>query len=147
MVPMPDALLQLRVPPQAHLCGVVRERIVEFASSRGIGGSDLSYFLVAFGEALANAIEHGLGDDPILIECRIGEDRIVARIEDFGLGFTGPPPVVPELPDPLAERGRGLAIMRRCSDIFSLSTMQGRGTNVTIGRYLKHSADSESMTA
>ena len=144
---MPDALLQLRVPPKPQLCSAVRERIVEFARSRGVGESDLSYFLAAFGEALANAIEHGLPADPILIECRIGDDRIVARIEDFGLGFAGQPPVTPELPDPMAERGRGLAIMRRCSDIFSLSTLPGRGTNVTIGRYLHHEGHKEKASA
>ena len=42
------------------------------------------------------------------------------------------------LPDDLSERGRGLPIMRRCCDSFSLRTTRGGGTTVVLGRTLRH---------
>jgi anti-sigma regulatory factor (Ser/Thr protein kinase) len=147
MATSPDALLQLQVPPQADVCGAVRERIVAFARGGGVAGDDLSYFLAAVGEALANAIEHSFSVEPILIECRISRYRIVARIEDHGLGFASEPSPTPELPEPMAERGRGLAIIRRCSDIYSLTTHRGEGTTVTVGRYLHGGGHDDRLTA
>ena len=76
-----------------------------------------------------------------------GSDRIVATIRDTGIGFAGEPNLPPELPGFDAERGRGLAIMRRCSDIFSISSLSGEGTTVTIGRYLRNPGSSDSASA
>jgi anti-sigma regulatory factor (Ser/Thr protein kinase) len=45
--------------------------------------------------------------------------------------------VEPSLPGADAERGRGLPIMRRCSDIFAIRSEPGRGTAVVLGRYLQ----------
>ena len=67
---------------------------------------------------------------------------IMATISDTGVGFVAQE-VVPEppLPDPQAERGRGLPIMRRCSDIFLVKSVPGQGTAVVVGRYLRVRAD------
>ena len=132
-----DAVLKLEIPSKPHLCRVVRERVVEFALSEGVAGDDLDQFLPALGEALANAIEHGRSEAPIRIECRITSDRIVGTVLDGGVGFPGQVTAA-EIPDVNAERGRGLPIMRRCTDIFSVSSKPGHGTAVTLGCYLRH---------
>jgi anti-sigma regulatory factor (Ser/Thr protein kinase) len=98
---------------------------------------DLGHFLIALGEALANAIEHARAAKPIEIECRVGPERIVATVRDDGVGFKGDPSAIGELPEASAERGRGLPMMRRCSDIFAVQSVPGQGTAVVVGRYLR----------
>jgi anti-sigma regulatory factor (Ser/Thr protein kinase) len=132
-----EAVLDFRVAPQPHLSRIVRERVVDFARNHGVGEDDLAYFLTALGEAVANAIEHARAQQPILVEVRVDRDRIVATVEDNGVGFPTAAVIEPDLPDAQAERGRGLPIMRRCSDIFVLRSEPGQGTAVVVGRYLR----------
>jgi anti-sigma regulatory factor (Ser/Thr protein kinase) len=116
--------------------------VADFARTHGIAGDTLNHFLSALGEALANAIEHARSEKPIEIEVRIALDRIVATIRDRGVGFASEPPANPVLPEPNAERGRGLPIMRRCCDIFSIESSPGHGTSVLIGCRLTGTAGS-----
>ena len=60
-----EAVLHLEIPPHPHLSRLVRERIGAFAAEQGVGGDELSDFLTALGEAIANAIEHARSDAPI----------------------------------------------------------------------------------
>jgi anti-sigma regulatory factor (Ser/Thr protein kinase) len=142
---MPDHTLALRLPPRADFCRVARERIVAFARSNGVSEDDIGYLVAAVGEALANAIEHAHSTAPILIDVEAGEDRVVAVVRDAGVGFGHEPSQPAELPACDAERGRGMAIMRRCSDIFSISSPSGKGTVVTIGRYRRQPAACDSV--
>ncbi len=113
-----------------------------FARGHGVGEDDLDHFLTALGEALANAIEHaGAILEPILVEVRVGSDRIVASVEDHGVGFVPDPSADTNLPEPTAERGRGIPIIRRCSDIFALTSAPGKGTAVVLGRYFRPEPD------
>jgi serine/threonine-protein kinase RsbW len=134
---IPEAVLDFRVPAHPHLARVVREGAAEFAHARGVDPEDLSHFLTALGEALANAIEHAHAPDPIEVNVRIDGTRIMATIADKGVGFVANVLPEPPLPDPHAERGRGLLIMRRCSDIFLIKSEPGKGTAVIVGRYLR----------
>lgn len=139
-----DAVLDFRVLPQPHLCAVVRQGVADFARSHGVVEEDLTHILTALGEALANAIEHAGGQEPIDVEIRVGSDRIVATVMDSGIGFPSEIASPPDLPEPSAERGRGLPIMRRCTDIFAIRSLPGRGTAVVLGRYLRKGAASSS---
>ena len=132
-----EALLEFRVPPEPHLARHVREGVLAFAERHGVGDDDVAYFLTALGEALANAIEHAASGDPIHIEVRVGHDRIVASVQDNGVGFPTTLTVDTDLPTPYAERGRGLPIMRRCCDIFAVNSVPGKGTAVVLGRYFR----------
>jgi anti-sigma regulatory factor (Ser/Thr protein kinase) len=131
----PDVVLRLTIPPQPRRSRLVRDRVTAFALENGVDETDLGDFLAALGEAVANAIEHGGTSHPIRVECRISEHRIQALVEDRGVGFTRPAETA-DLPDPTSERGRGLPLMRRCSDIFTVRSAPGRGTAVKIGRFL-----------
>jgi len=136
-----EAVLDFRVAPQPHLSRLVRERVFNFARDNGVGEDDLAYFLTALGEAVANAIEHARAEQPILVEVRVDGNRIVATVADNGVGFPASPTLDPALPDIHAERGRGLPIMRRCSDIFALHSEPGQGTAVILGRYLSRRSE------
>lgn len=91
-------------------------------------------FVTAIGEAVANAIEHSRAE-AIEVSCWVdSDDKLVASVADSGLGFAGPADNM--LPPPHAERGRGLPLMRRYSDLFAIETEPGRGTRVLLGRKL-----------
>ena len=133
---MTEAVLDFRVPPQPHLSRVVRDSVADFALTHGVGSDDTAQFLTALGEVLANAIEHARAERPIEVEVRIGFDRIVATVQDSGVGLPSGFAVDGPLPQPQAERGRGLPLIRYCSDIFNVTSAPGAGTAVVLGRYL-----------
>ncbi len=132
-----EAVLDFQVVPQPHASRIVRDRVSKFALENGVGDDDLAHFLIALGEALANAIEHARADDPVEIEVRVGCDRILATVQDSGVGFPADVISRAQFPGSDSERGRGLPIMRSCCEIFALKTEPGKGTAVVLGRYLK----------
>jgi anti-sigma regulatory factor (Ser/Thr protein kinase) len=131
-----DPMVDLRIPSEPCCAQIVRKTLVLFARHHQVPEEDLQKFLTALGEALANAIEHGKATQPIRVRCRIDRNRIVATISDCGVGFHPIPSMMTQLPDPMTEGGRGLPLMRRCSDIFSVRSSPGRGTTIRVGRRL-----------
>lgn len=129
--------LRVRIPPNARFSRSVRHQVLSFAGNHEISDQELEEFIFAVGEALANAIEHSRTSDVIEVHCQIEDDKILATIVDSGAGFTADPGPNVSLPDALTERGRGLPIMRRCTDIFAVHSVPGRGTAVVLGRYLR----------
>jgi anti-sigma regulatory factor (Ser/Thr protein kinase) len=130
--------LRVRIPPNARFSGSVRHQVLSFAGGHEINSQELEEFIFAVGEALANAIEHSRTSDVIEVHCQIEDDKILATIVDSGAGFASDPLANVSLPDAFTERGRGLPIMRRCTDIFAVHSVPGRGTAVVLGRYLRH---------
>lgn len=127
----------------------MRHQVLSFAGGHEIDDRKLEDFIFAVGEALANAIEHSRTSDVIEVHCQIEDDKILATIVDSGAGFASDPIANVSLPDTLTERGRGLPIMRRCTDIFAVHSVPGRGTAVVLGRYLRqgHPLHQESAAA
>ncbi len=121
--------------------------MLSFAGNHEINNQELEEFIFAVGEALANAIEHSRTSDVIEVHCQIEDDKILATIVDSGAGFTTDPLANIALPDALDERGRGLPIMRRCTDIFAVHSVPGRGTAVVLGRYLHGTGDADQERA
>jgi serine/threonine-protein kinase RsbW len=144
----PGATLRLQIPPEPRYARYVRERVIGFASSYNLGGEDVRDFLTALGEALANAMEHAGCSDAIEVTCwLVGTDQFLATVVDKGKGFTmAPPEAEPRLPGIDSERGRGLPIMRRCTDIFAVRSEPGKGTSVILGRYLQVPAHIETAS-
>lgn len=128
--------MRVRIPPNARFSRGVRHQVLSFAGDHAISDQELEEFIFAVGEAIANAIEHSRTSDAIEVHCRIEDDKILATIVDSGAGFLSEPVPNVTLPDAFTERGRGLPIMRRCSDIFAVHSVPGRGTAVVLGRYL-----------
>lgn len=136
------ASLRLRVPPDPRYGRYVRERVTTFASAHHIPHQDAAEFVTAVSEALANAIEHSRSPETIEISCWIvGDDQVIATVVDHGVGFEAPEVREPTLPEPFAERGRGLPIMRRYTDLFSLRSTPGKGTSVVLGRFVRPYVD------
>jgi serine/threonine-protein kinase RsbW len=134
------ATLRLCVAPDPRQSRVVREQIVEFATTCGVPDLDAAEFVTAVSEAFANAVEHAGSREPITVACTVDDHaQLVATIVDRGTGFPPDrllPPVT--LPDAWAERGRGLPLMRRYSDHLAVRSAPGEGTTIEIARSLRY---------
>src|SRR5579862_112805 len=127
--------LRLQIPPAARFARSARAALGDFAKYHKVAALDLESLMFALGEALANAIQRSGSLEDITISFTIDRDSIVAVITDHGRGITELPPAHVPMPEDFAERGRGFAIMQRCTDFFDVTTTPGDGTTVTLGRF------------
>ena len=74
-------------------------------------------FEIAVTEVAGNVVEHAAASDPLefTLQVRVHPDRLEARFTDAGRAADADPATA-ELPDDLAESGRGLALARRAVD-------------------------------
>ncbi|HXF33495.1 MAG TPA: ATP-binding protein [Candidatus Acidoferrales bacterium] len=129
--------LNLKIPATPRCSGLARKKVAAFAAEQRLDPDGAREFVAAIGEALANAIEHSRSR-VVEIACWVeGSEKLIATVVDSGCGFSVVPEGPVHLPPPHAERGRGLPIMRRYSDVFSVHTELGRGTTVVLGRKLR----------
>ncbi len=135
--------LHLRVPPDAMYARTVRDAILGFGKLHSIADWDVQSLLFAVGEALANAIEHSATGLDIEVFAEVDEERIVATVVDHGQGLDIVPQQEMPLPESLAERGRGIPIMQRCTDFMNVKSAPGHGTEITMGRWRRKYENTE----
>jgi anti-sigma regulatory factor (Ser/Thr protein kinase) len=128
-------VLRLTIPPLPRFAGTARSALRNFAGVNSVTSIDLENLIFAFGEAIANAIQHSHTVDSIEITAHVGGDTIVVTVADRGRGLTAPPQGTVSFPSAFAEAGRGFAIMQRCTDFLAVDSEPGTGTVVTLGRY------------
>jgi len=92
------------------------------------GREDLRFAsALAFGELVANAVRHAPGTVRVLAS-NAGTGNVTLMVEDSGSGF-----VPHELrPDPYAETGRGLSLVRAVADDVQIHPAPRGGTRVTV---------------
>ena len=138
-IALPDAesgsILRLRIPSEPRYAQTVRNAIISFAAFHHVAEDDLDALLVAVGEALANAFGYASSVHDIEIVCNVDDRRVIAQVLDAGVGCADIPTGEVAIPEPLAERGRGIPLMQHFTDIFAVDSLPGRGTVVTLGRY------------
>jgi PAS domain S-box-containing protein len=82
---------------------------------------------ITFGELIANAVRHAPG--PVVARCRIAPGGgATIELDDAGRGFA-PAALVS---DPLAETGRGLALLRALTGGVRVKAAQGGGASVSV---------------
>ncbi len=138
--------LHLRIPPDPIYARTVRDALIGFGRLHHIGDGDLESLLFAVGEALANAMEHSATGLDIELFAEVDEDRVTATVVDYGQGLTVIPRDPLPLPDTLAERGRGIPIMQRCTDFMNVKSVPGAGTAITMGRWRRNYENTERTT-
>jgi PAS domain S-box-containing protein len=82
---------------------------------------------LAFGELVANAVRHAPGTVRILLSTA-GDGNVTMMVEDNGTGFVS----YDQRPDPYAETGRGLSLVRAVSDEVQIHPAPRGGTRVTV---------------
>jgi anti-sigma regulatory factor (Ser/Thr protein kinase) len=124
----------MRVPPDARHGGYVREQVTAFARNYGIADDEMFDFVAAIGEALANAVEHACSREPIDIHAWLPlNHRLCVSVRDKGVGFAASERALDGTwPDACAERGRGLPIMHRYTNLVHVRSAPGHGTRVTL---------------
>jgi anti-sigma regulatory factor (Ser/Thr protein kinase) len=109
---------ELRVAAKPSELARLREHVGDFASALGLDGLGRREFVLAANEAVTNAIRHGTPDADGMIEVRISVDGdfLTLTVSDCG-------PFVTYVADrdPLAESGRGFALMTKLVDEVQLS--------------------------
>jgi anti-sigma regulatory factor (Ser/Thr protein kinase) len=108
--------LRLIVPCTARAAATARERLSAFLRAQDLGEEAVADIVVATGEALANAAEHGYRrEGAISLLVRVRATRLDIVVSDDGPGFVpGPRPAAP--PDLGATRGFGTFLMYRLMD-------------------------------
>jgi len=120
-----------RVPASQQSLAFVRSATACVLGRSGWPAADVGRILLACGEAVQNAIEHGSPEGgEVRVELVVTPRCARLRVIDQGVG--GPPPACPAEPPPHSEpRGRGLLIMDGLSEKLSISR-NGRGTAVAM---------------
>lgn len=111
---MPDLDLPRHAGATALACGYLEARL----GTAGWGRSDVSRVVLAVGEAVSNAVEHGPSlDEPIHLEAHVDSEQATLTIRDGGHGPALQRLQSARLPrDPFATEGRGLYILSQLAD-------------------------------
>lgn len=115
--------------------GAVREEVCSIVSPLGFPDSALFDIKVALGEALANAIRHGIpqaGPGRVRIEITAYEDRVTVAVMDNGVGFDG---IHSGSDDLYASSGRGVMFMRALMDRVEFDESPLGGTLVRLTKH------------
>ncbi len=121
------APLELAFPADAAELSPVRAQLRHWLDNCGLSTPLTQDALVAAGEAVANAIEHGHRDQPgeeIRLAAAITTDRLRLTVADSGHWL-------PPGPEPTLYRGKGIQLMRALMDNVSIDT-ETVGTTVTM---------------
>jgi serine/threonine-protein kinase RsbW len=124
-------LLQMRVPADPWQVRKVRDELIQVGDDVEMCPEVLEDFVTAVGEAFANAIEHAITTEPIEIEVRQRDTKLVATIRDHGCGIDTTS-ISSILPPAMNERGRGIPLMRKCTSSMSIQKPQDGGTLVVL---------------
>ena len=115
--------VQVDVPGRAECAGLVR-RVVRELATPVLGEEVGQEFLLAVGEALNNAVEHGCGgreERRIRVAVTVEAPAVRAEVWDEGPGFDVAEALAQAEADPLpgarlAEHGYGCGLMRHLGD-------------------------------
>jgi len=128
---------EVEVPHDVNELSAVREQVSTLIQPLDFPESAIFDIKVALGEALANAIRHGVaeaGDSEVEVAVIAYDDRVVLEIADNGVGYDGTPS---DTADVYAPGGRGIMFMRALMDSVDFEQRAGGGTLV---RLVKHRA-------
>ncbi|MGK2882378.1 MAG: SpoIIE family protein phosphatase [Mycobacterium sp.] len=119
--------LEMTFPARAENLASTRTELREWLNRAGVDAEQVSNTLIATGEAVANAIEHGHRDRPdgvITLRATAFVDRLQISVVDTGTWK--PPRVVADI-----SRGRGTALMRGLMHKVAVRS-DNRGTTVDL---------------
>lgn len=137
-VPADEAPLQVRsmsVPCDPSYMAQTRGSVAETLTSLGLPRETVYDLVLALGEALGNAFDHGGGaqgaDGAVTVTVEVYRDRIVMEVSDCGCGCSYSEGDA--LPAPSETRGRGIRLMLMLADSIEIKPKQaGSGTCVRL---------------
>ena len=128
------ALVELVLPRQRETVPAARTLIVRTLSALRVDRDDVEDLALAVTEACANVVRHATGCPSYRVVIDLDQDDCSVEVSDWGPGFV---PFEPEMPEPEATGGRGLAKMDALVDRADIRSQPGRGTAVTLIKRLR----------
>jgi len=133
--------MKLEIPSKSQNESFVRAAISAFAVQLDITVEEMSDIKTAVSEAVTNAIVHAYSDikGVIQIVCRVIENEIEIRVEDFGKGIAdieqAMQPLYTENTD--GERsGMGFTVMQTFMDFLEVKSVVGEGTVIVMRKHI-----------
>jgi len=129
---------EIDMHPDVNQLAVVREEVCSIVTPLGFSESSLFDIKVALGEALANAVRHGLpgdGEGKVRVDVTAYADRVVLEVMDNGAGFDGTHTGSDDL---YAPNGRGIMFMRALMDRVEYDSSPLGGTLVRLTKHRAH---------
>jgi serine/threonine-protein kinase RsbW len=123
----PPGPLEYRFTPTTAAVPIARHFLQDWLIRVPVDPNEASDLLLVASELCANAVRHATGQrGSVALRARIEGVDVVLEVEDDG-GNEPPVPILgDDLPEPLAERGRGLFLVRALVDAFDSEVTEGR---------------------
>lgn len=130
----------MTLPREAVSVPLTRRTVAAALTAAGVAGDCLAEVEVALSEACTNVLNHAGKGDAYEVAINISDQQLTMDVIDFGAGFGQLQPGSP-MPDPTAESGRGLALMRALTDQAVFDSVSGDGGSVHLMKRLRWSPD------
>lgn len=126
----PLAPFEYRFSPSSATIPLSRHLFADWLEHLAVDDAERSDLLLVVSELCSNAVRHASGAPGALaLRAWAEDDDVVVEVEDDGAGFEREGHYDDELPDPGAERGRGLYVVEALTDEMGV-TRQGDRTVV-----------------
>lgn len=123
--------IRLKIPCREEYAATVRMQAEAIARRVLFSEEDIYDIITAVGEVCDNAIEHGRSERGVDVEYAMTSHEFTVEVQDYGSGFD-PTGRGEEVPDLLAESGRGIFLMKNLMDSLEISSAPGRGTRIVM---------------
>ena len=132
---IPRSVRTVAVPCDASCMAQTRRSVAQMLASLNLSRETTYDLVLALGEALGNAFDHGGGsqgeDGSVTVSVSVYRDRIVMEVNDRGCGCSYR--VGDALPAPTETRGRGIRLMLMLADAIEIEPRRaGAGTCVRL---------------
>jgi len=135
---VPRLDLSVNLPRETVSVPVVRRLAAQALHAFGVAAEDIGDVQLAISEACANVIDHAADTDSYEVQIELAADRCAITVVDHGGGFDET--VAPDIVDPTAESGRGLALMQALVDNLAFANEPQAGTVVHMVKTLAYDA-------
>lgn len=125
-----EARLLLDLPFSEPELVSLREAVSAHASSAGLPASRTQELVVVAHELATNVVRHGGGQGHLRLFTT--DTTLYCQVTDNGPGLPGLPPEDRQRPEPGASSGRGLWLVQRFADTFTVHKDQSAGTGMNV---------------
>ncbi|GAA2211563.1 hypothetical protein GCM10009850_070230 [Nonomuraea monospora] len=130
-----EATMALRLPRDAASVPLIRQMLDGTLRSLGVEPQVRDDIELMLTEACSNVIRHAAPSDDYTVSASVHDHLCVIKVVDNGDGFD--PREVAE-PEPGAEHGRGLQIMRALADDIRFTNRREHGSVVCLEKRLRY---------
>ncbi|WP_188193419.1 ATP-binding protein [Nonomuraea sp. SYSU D8015] len=136
-----EATIALRLPRDAASVPLIRQLLDGTLRSLGVEPQVRDDIELMLTEACSNVVRHAEPSDEYTVSAAVHDHVCVIRVVDTGAGFD-PRKVIDGFPEPGAEGGRGLQIMRALADDIRFTNRHDNGAMVCLEKRLRYAPGS-----